>query len=127
MKITGKANGFIEGNTKRETIRFGDVATIERVIVEAPRCYKSYYDCHRMAKGDSVEILKDTITVSGDHLRLAKALASALPAYSDLAERMNFNHEGEGTFGRLYEASKFVAEGVRDYRGKARKSTALEF
>ncbi len=127
MKIIGKAMQVQEGDTVREVITFGDVATITRVTIDRPRPGNTNYDVHRIAKGDCAVVVRDTIEVSGDAQRLATAIAAAMPAYADLPGRMNFNHESAGEFGRLYEAAKFVAAGVRDYRGKARKATPLEF
>lgn len=127
MKIMGRAAVVDEDTRRVETISFGDIVTIRRIIVEQHRQADSYYNRHRIAKGDTYEVSEDTITVTGDVPRLAKAIAVALPAYSDLVARMNFAHEPTGTFGRLYEAAKFVSAGVRTYDGKSRKGTPLEF
>lgn len=127
MKIIGTAVQTVEGNLTREVITFGEVATITRVLVEKERCGSSNYDLHRIAKGDTMEIYRDTVEVSGNPRRLAAAIAAVMPAYADLADRMHFEHEPSTGFDRLYEAAKFVAAGVRDYRGRARKATPLDF
>jgi hypothetical protein len=61
---------------------------IERRMITADRATDSYYDRHRIAKGDMTEVVSDTVTSTlpaGVEDRVVEAIRAHTPAYAKAA------------------------------------------
>lgn len=75
-----------DGNTAR--MYFGD-SYLQRRIEEQPRGGASYYDRHRIAKGDTMAVVSDVVTwVGGDDLLATIRLAAGECELAELWQRL---------------------------------------